>query len=192
MKVIAISGSPRKGGNTDRACELAFEPIRQAGIDTELISLAGLSIGPCTACGGCAKTNACVAHKDEDDDFAPLYEKVIAADGLILASPVYFGCATGPICNFMHRLGYVSRSNGQLLSRKVGGAIAVARRAGHNATFAQLSMFFSINDMIQVGSTYWNVVLARKVGETDQDEEGVDTLKRFGENLAWLLQKIHN
>ena len=188
MKVIAITGSPRKNGNTERAAQIALEQIADAGIETELISLAGKHLEPCIACGGCSKQPRCVPH---EDDFQPIYEKAIAADGIILASPVYFGCATAPICALMHRLGYVSRANGQLLSRKVGGAIAVARRAGHNATFAQLAMFFAINDMIQVGSTYWNVVLARAKGETDQDREGVQTLQRFAENLAWLLKKIH-
>ncbi|MCK4629215.1 MAG: flavodoxin family protein [Sedimentisphaerales bacterium] len=187
MKVIAISGSPRPNGNTERACEFTFEPLRQAGIETELISLAGKNIGPCTACGGCSNQPRCTAH---NDDFPAIMQKVLSADGLILASPVYFNCATGPICNFIHRLGYVARKNGHLLSRRVGSAIAVGRRAGLNATFAQLSMFFAANDMIQVGSTYWNVVLAREPGQIDQDKEGIQTLTRFGENLAWLMRKI--
>ena len=188
MKVVAISGSPRPNGNTERACEFTFKPLREAGIETELVSLAGKNIQPCTACGGCTHTARCTAH---EDDFEPLMQKVKSAQGLILASPVYFGCATGPICNFMHRLGYVARKNENFLSRRAGGAIAVARRAGQNATFAQLSMFFTINDMIQVGSTYWNVVIAREPGQIDQDEEGIQTLTRFGENLAWLLRKIN-
>lgn len=187
MKVIAISGSPRKNGNTEHACNVALTPIAAAGIETELISLAGKDIQPCIACGACEKAKRCVAHKD---DFDPIYDTAINADGIILASPVYFGCATGPICNCMHRLGYASRRAGNLLTHKVGGAIAVARRAGHNATFAQLSMFFPINDMIQVGSTYWNVALARDMGELNDDEEAIVTLNRFGENVAWILKKL--
>jgi multimeric flavodoxin WrbA len=187
MKVIAVSGSPRKNGNTERACEIALESISAAGIETEIVSLAGKNIQPCIACGACAKAKRCVPHKD---DFEPLFEKVKEADGLILASPVYFGCATGPICNFMHRLGYVSRRSGNFLSRRPGGAIAIARRAGHNSTFSQLSMFFAINDMIQVGSTYWNVGIAKDIGEMNADTEGVETFKRFGENLAWLMKKM--
>jgi len=188
MKMVAVSGSPRSGGNTERACDIAFEPLRRAGIETELISLAGKNIGPCIACGGCAKAARCVAH---EDDFDAILPAIKAADGLILASPVYFGCATGPICNFMHRLGYVARKSENFLARKPGGAIAVARRAGMNATFAQLSMFFTINDMIQVGSTYWNVARARDIGDIDRDEEAVQTLTRFGENLAWILPKLN-
>ncbi|MBN1763917.1 MAG: flavodoxin family protein [Sedimentisphaerales bacterium] len=189
MRVIAISGSPRKGGNTEIACQTALQPIQDAGIDTEFVSLAGKEIGPCIACGRCAQGQGCLAHKD---DFDPIYQQVKNADGLILASPVYFGCATGPICNVMHRLGYASRRSDNFLARKAGGAIAVARRAGHNATFAQLSMFFAINDMIQVGSTYWNVALACQPGEINQDTEAIQTLTHFGENLAWLLTKIHS
>ena len=188
MKVIAISGSPRSAGNTELACQMAFEPISRAGIETELISLAGKHIEPCIACGGCEKAPRCTAH---DDDFEPILEQVKTSQGLILASPVYFGFATGPICNFMHRLGYVARRHENFLSRQVGGAIAVARRAGHNTTFAQLSMFFAINDMIQVGSTYWNVAIAREPGQIAQDDEAIQTLTRFGENIAWLLKKIN-
>ena len=188
MKVIAVCGSPRKRGNTERAIKIAFGPLDQECIETEMISLAGKRMEPCTACGGCQSEPRCTAH---DDDFEPYYNKVLAAEGLILASPVYFGCATGPICNFMHRLGYVSRQNGNLLSHKAGGAIAVARRAGHNATYSQLAMFFAINDMILVGSSYWNVALARDPGDIDKDDEAVKTMRRFGENLAWLLKKIH-
>jgi len=189
MKVIAICGSPRINGNTYRACELALKPVSKAGIETELISLSGKQIEPCIACDACVDTAVCSAH---DDDFGPICEKVKSAQGLILASPVYFNCATGPICNFMHRLGYTARASGNnFLSRKVGGAIAVARRAGHNSTFAQLSMFFAINDMIQVGSTYWNVAVAHEPGQIEQDTEALQTLERFGENLAWLLKKIH-
>ncbi|MDY7010955.1 MAG: flavodoxin family protein [Planctomycetota bacterium] len=188
MKVVAISGSPRKEGNTARAVEFAMAPLREAGVEVEVISLADKVIWPCTACGNCAKAGKCTAHKD---DFQAVFERVVPADGLVLASPVYFGCATASICAFMHRLGYVARAGGNnFLSRKVGGAIAVARRAGHNATFAQLSMFFGINDMIQVGSTYWNVMIGRNVGDVERDEEGIKTMTRFGENLAWILEKI--
>ena len=125
------------------------------------------------------------------DDFQPIYEKIVAADGLILASPVYFSYATGPICNLIHRLGYVARRCGNPLSRKVGTAIAVARRAGHNATFQQLTMFFPIMDMVTVGSSYWNVIQARDPGDIAHDEEGLKTLERLSENFAWLLNKIN-
>ena len=188
MKVIAVSGSPRSAGNTERACQIALDPISGAGLETELISLAGKDVQPCIACGGCEKAPRCTAHKD---DFEPIFERIKTSRGLILASPVYFGFATGTICNFMHRLGYVVRRHENFLSRQIGGAIAVARRAGHNATFAQLSMFFAINDMIQVGSTYWNVALAREPGQIDNDDEAIQTLTRFGENIAWLIKKIN-
>lgn len=189
MKVIAVSGSPRKGGNTEQACHMVFEALGKEGIETELISLAGKDIQPCIACGACDKAKTCVPHKD---DFEPLFQKVKdEADGLILASPVYFSCATGPICNFMHRLGYVSRRCGNFLARRPGGPIAVARRAGMNTTIAQLSMFFAVNQMIQIGGNYWTFVMGREPGEVQNDVEGMNTMKEFGENLAWVLKKIH-
>ena len=190
MKAIAISGSPRKGGNTEYACQVALEKMAESGIETELISLAGKNIKPCIACGKCADAGKCVGAAG--DDFDGIIEKVKPAQAIILASPVYFNCATGPICNLMHRMGYVARCGGDnFLSRKVGGAIAVARRAGHNFTFAQLSMFFSINDMVQAGSSYWNVGVARAIGDMENDTEGIETLKRFGENISWLLEKLY-
>ena len=188
MKVIAVSGSPRHDSNTARACRIALDPIQKEGIETEIVLLADKQIESCIACGKCSVDQRCSAH---EDDFEPIFNKIKSAEGLILASPVYFGCATPKICALMHRLGYVARQSENFLSRKVGGAIAVARRAGHNFTFAQLSMFFAINDMIQVGSTYWNVALARERGEIENDEEAIQTLSRFGENLAWLIKKIY-
>ena len=188
MKVIAICGSPRTGGNTEEALEIAAGPIRAAGIEVEMVLLAEKSIGPCVACGKCAEGVRCETHQD---DLNPIVEKVRAAEGLILGSPVYFGAASGQLTNFYQRLGYISRRKEKFLSRKVGGAVVVGRRGGLTTTYEQLSLFFTLNDMIQVGSSYWNIVYANVRGQTSEDHEGVETLRRFGENFAWVMQKLY-
>jgi multimeric flavodoxin WrbA len=188
MNAIAICGSPRKEGNTEFLLKRCLEGISKQGIKTEFIPLAGKEIKPCQACGRCAKS------KDKtcgikDDDFHPVFEKMQAAEVIVVGSPVYFGSATPQMMALLDRAGYVSRANGFLFSRKLGGPITVARRAGQNFTYAQLLFWFMINDMIVPGSTYWNIAFGRGVGEAQKDTEGVETVDRFAENLAWLAKK---
>jgi multimeric flavodoxin WrbA len=188
MKIIAISGSPRTGGNTETLLKVALEELGRQGIDTELISLAGKSILPCTACMACSKEIRCILK----DDFDPIFRKMLDSDGFIIGSPVYFGSATPETMALLDRAGYVSRHNGNLFGRKVGGPVAVARRIGQNFTFAQLLMWFMINGMIVPGSSYWNIAFgSREKGDVLKDEEGVRTIRNFAENIAWLLKKIH-
>jgi multimeric flavodoxin WrbA len=115
---------------------------------------------------------------------------MVEADILVVGSPVYFGSATPQIMALLDRAGYVSRANGNLFERKLGGPIAVARRAGQNFTFAQLLMWFMINDFVVPGSTYWNVGLANEPGKVLEDEEALRTADRFAENLAWLGERL--
>lgn len=188
MKAIAICGSPRKNGNTETMLRRCGEQLAVAKIETEFVSLRDKTIAPCKACGTCKKLkNKTCAIKDDLND---ILAKVVAADIIILGSPVYFGSATPEIKALIDRVGYVSRSNGNLLSRKIGGPITVARRAGQNFTYAQLSFWYTVNDMILVGSTYWNVAAGRAEGEVLDDEEGLETIDRFAENLIWLAKKL--
>jgi len=186
MKIIAISGSPRKGGNTETLCRIALDTIERHGIETGFYSLAGKTISPCTACSACLKSPRCTV----DDDFQEVFEAMLDADGIIVASPVYFGSATAAMTALLDRAGYVARKNGNLFSRKIGGPIAVARRIGQNFTFAQLLMWYMINDMIVPGSSYWNIAFGREPGDVIGDMEGIETVKNFAENLAWLARKI--
>ena len=183
MKVVGIVGSPRLGGNTEILTRIALEEIRNEGVRIELITLAGKSIAPCDACRSCVKTGKCHFK----DDFDSIYAKVKKADGVILATPVYYGAATPQITALISRF---YRMRGKPLKHKVGGAIVVARRAGKNFTFAQLMFFFMLHEMIVPGSTYWNVAFGRNKGEVEKDEEGVNTIKNFAHNLAWLVKKI--
>ena len=146
----------------------------------------------CNACCACQETRDGTCPGITDDDYAPLAEKMLRADIIVVGSPVHFGSATPELIALLDRVGYVSRASGSLLSRKLGGPIAVARRAGHNFTYAQLLMWYMINDMIVPGSTYWNVALANEPGAVNNDEEALATVDRFADNLAWLGKSINN
>lgn len=190
MRALAISGSPRVEGNTELLLTKLLDVLRAEDIDTGMVSVSDKNIKPCVACGACAKNKdrACAI---KDDDFHELLERMIEADIIVLGSPVYFGSATPQLMALLDRAGYVSRQNGNLFSRKIGGAVVVARRAGQNFTFAQLLYWFMINDMIVPGSSYWNVAFGLAKGHVEQDTEGVQTVLRFAENLAWLAKKLH-
>lgn len=189
MKVLGVSGSPRKGGNTEQCVQLGLDVLAEHGIETEMLSLARRQVKPCTACGGCAKTPEprCV---QKDPAFEGVIEKFIEADGFLIASPVYFGSATPETMALLDRVGCVARRNQNFLRRKVGASIAVARRAGQNFTFAQMNYFFLIAEMIVPGSTYWNVAFGLQKGEVESDAEGVQTVRDLAENMAWLMKKL--
>jgi len=185
MKIVGIVGSPRPRGNTETLTRIALEEIRKEGLETELISLAGKKIAPCDGCGSCRTTGKCHIK----DDFEAIYAEMHKADGIILATPVYFGAATPQMTSLISRC-YAYRGAKRPFEDKVGGPIVVARRAGHNFTFAQLMFFFMISGMIVPGSTYWNIAFGREKGEVIKDEEGINTIKHFAQKLAWLTKKI--
>lgn len=189
MRVLAISGSPRRGGNTDIILHTALEVLAAEGLQTEFLSLADRPIKPCVACRGCfaSETIRCV---QEDPAFEGILDKFAAASGILIGSPVYFGSATPQIMALLDRVGYVARKHRHLLRRKVGAALVVARRAGQNFTFAQLNYFFLLSEMIVPGSTYWNVAIGREKGEVRNDTEGMETVATLACNMAWLMKRL--
>ena len=186
MKVIGIVGSPRKNGNTEMLTKHTLKAVSEEGLDTDLIRLAGLEIKPCTACMACKDQEICSIK----DDLFPIYVKMKEADGIILASPVYYGSATSLIKALMERVGYIARWNSEPFQRKVGGPLVVARRSGKNFTIAQLTFWFQILGFFVPGSTYWNVAVGREKGEVEKDEEGLETAWIFGKNMALLIKKL--
>jgi len=186
MKAIAITGSPRKNGNTEILAKYTLDAIKAEGLATELISLAGLDIQPCIACSVCSEEERCPI----EDDLLPIYQKMKEADAIILASPVYFGSATSQIKSLMDRTGTIAKRNNNPFEGKVGGALVVARRAGQNFTFAQLNYWFQILGLYVPGSTYWNIAFGNQKGEVEQDEEGLKTAYNFGKNIAFLVKKV--
>ena len=186
-KTILISGSPKPDGNTMQLMNECAKVIEEQGVEAEVISFAGRSIGSCTACGKCSETGQCDIH----DDLNEIIKKIRSAQGLIVGSPVYFGTARGDVMAALQRIGYVSRKSDQFLSGKVGGAVAVARRGGQTFTLQEMLMFFLINDMIVPGSTYWNMVFGWLPGEVWKDHEGIDTIRHFAANVAKLVKKLY-
>jgi multimeric flavodoxin WrbA len=188
MYAVAISGSPRKKGNTETLLERCLAGLAGKGIKGELVSLRDKTIKGCRACEICRR-NRDRQCNTKDDDFHPIFEVMQKADIIVVGSPVHFGSATPEMMAVLDRAGYVSRANGNLFSRKLGGPVAVARRAGQNFTYAQLLMWFMINDMVVPGSSYWNVAVAREPGKVVEDAEALATVDRFAENLAWLAER---
>jgi multimeric flavodoxin WrbA len=185
-KVLLLCASPRPSGNTYQVLEECATVIEDEGLEVEIISFVGKDIRSCIACGKCGELSECSLNYGLND----IIIKIKEADGFIVGSPVYFGTARGDIMSALQRIGMVSRSNGNFLSWKVGGPIAVARRGGHTATLQEMLMFFFINDMIIPGSTYWNMVFGWTPGEVQNDTEGMETIRKFGYNVATLIKKI--
>ena len=190
MKVIAFNGSPRKGGNTQLLIEEVFKVIESEGVETELFQLGGKFVHGCTACNLCRKIQdgRC---QIKNDILNQAIEKMIEADAIILGSPVYFGDVTTEIKALIDVAGYVTRSNGHLLARKVGAGVVAVRRAGMLHTFDTIDNFFLINQMIVPGSTYWNIGFGREKGDVLNDEEGMKTMNDLGLNMAWLIKKLN-
>ncbi|OPY19693.1 MAG: Iron-sulfur flavoprotein [Methanobacterium sp. PtaU1.Bin097] len=188
MKVILLCGSPRPSGNTYQVLEECAGVIEDQGLEVEIIPFVGKKIESCIACGKCGDLGECSIN----DDLNPMIAQIKGAEGLIVGSPVYFGTARGDVMSALQRIGMVSMRNDNFLSWKVGGPIAVARRGGQTSTLQEMLMFFFINDMIVPGSTYWNMVFGHAPGEVQNDEEGMETIRRFGYNVATLIKKIND
>ena len=190
MKVVAFNGSARKDGNTAILVRQVFAELEAEGIETELVQLAGQPIHGCTACGQCFKNKdgRCVVTNDIANH---CIEKMVQADGIILASPTYFADVTTEMKALIDRAGFVARANSDMLRRKVGAAVVAVRRAGSIHAFDTINHFFFIGQMIVPGSSYWNIGIGRAPGEVERDEEGLQTMRTLGQNMAWLLKRIN-
>lgn len=188
MKVIAFNGSARKDGNTAALIKRVFEEFKKEGIEVELIQLAGQKIQGCIACRKCfsAKNKRCAVSDDLINDYIA---KMLEADGIILGSPTYFADCTIQIKALIERAGMVARANDHMFKRKIGAAVIAVRRAGAIHAFDTINHFFTISQMITVGSSYWNIGIGREIGEVEKDEEGMDTMETLGKNMAWLMRK---
>ena len=189
MKVVAFNGSPRPEGNTSLLIKRVFEGLQKEGIETELVQVGNRNVRGCIACYKCfeTKNNECAIKKDIAND---CLKKMIEADGIILGSPTYFSDLTPDIKAIIDRCGFVSRANSDLLKRKVGAAVVAVRRAGAIHTFDSLNHFFTISQMMIVGSNYWNIGMGKQSGDVLQDAEGLSIMDTLATNMAWLLKKI--
>jgi len=190
MKVIAFNGSARPKGNTTILLNVVLDEIKQEGIETELVMLAGKDIFGCRACYKCFEKadGHCAVTGDIVNE---CIDKMRDAEGILLGSPTYFSDVTAGTKALIERAGMTSRANQDLLKRKVGAGVVAVRRAGAMHAFSSLNFFFLIGQMIVVGSNYWNIGIGREVGEVEKDVEGIQTMKVLGQNMAWLLKKLH-
>ncbi len=188
MKVVAFNGSARKDGNTAILIKHAFSALEAEGIETEMVQMAGKTIRGCTACGACFKNKnqRCVIDSDIANE---CIEKMLAADGMILASPTYFASVSTEMKALIDRAGFVARGNDDMFQRKIGAAVVAVRRGGAVHVFDTINHFFLLSQMIIPGSIYWNMGFGLGKGEVEQDEEGLKTMQILGQNMAWLLKK---
>lgn len=190
MKVIAFNGSARKDGNTAIMIKHVFKELEKEGIKTELVQLAGEKIQGCIACYKCfsAKNKRCAVT---DDIVNECIGKMEQAEGIILGSPTYFADCTAQIKALIERAGFVSKANGEMFKRKIGAAVVAVRRSGAIHAFDTLNHFFTIGQMVIVGSSYWNIGVGREIGEVEKDEEGLLTMSILGKNMSWLIKKVY-
>ncbi len=191
MKVVAFNGSTRKDGNTAILLRRVFAELEAEGIETELIQLNNKRFAGCNACLKCAETkdNSCSGLKD--DGMNACIEKMVAADGILIGSPTYYANCTTNTQALMERAGYATRKSGNPLARKVGAAVVAARRGGAIHAFDSINHWFGINEMILVGSSYWNIGIGREAGDVENDEEGLATMATLGRTMAWTLKKLN-
>ena len=190
MKVVAFNGSARKNGNTALMIGYLFEELQKEGIETEMVQLAGEHPHGCIACYPCFKNQngRCVV---DVDCINSCIEKMTAADAIVLASPTYFADISTEMKALIDRCGMTARANNDMFKRKLGAAIVTQRRAGAIHAFDSINHLFTANQMIVVGSSYWNIGFGREKGEVAEDKEGVNTMHDLGKNMVWLLKKIH-
>ena len=192
MKVVAFNGSARKDGNTAILIRKVFAELEKEGIATELVQFSGEVIRGCTACYQCfgSKDQRCAVSTETGDVVNDCIAKIVAADGIIIASPTYFADISAETKAFIDRAGMVAKANANLYRRKAGTAVIAVRRGGAIHAFDSINHFFLISEMIIPGSSYWNIGIGRNAGEVEQDEEGMKTMADLGKNMAWLLKKL--
>ena len=190
MKVVAFNGSARKDGNTAILITYVLQELKKEGIETQLVQLSGSGIHGCIACMKCFENRdqRCSVKDDVAND---CIEKMLDADGVLLGSPTYFANVSTEMKALIDRAGMVSRANSDMLARKIGAAVVAVRRAGAIHVFNSINHFFLIGQMIVPGSSYWNLGMGRQKGEVEKDDEGIQTMKNLGKNMAWLLKKLH-
>ena len=183
MKVLILNGSPRSNGNTSIAVNELAKIFAEEEIETEIVQLGNKDIRGCIACGSCFKNGKCV-FEDMVNELAPKFE---AADGLVVASPVYYASANATLIAALDRLFYSTHFDKTM---KVGASVVVARRGGCSATFDELNKYFTICGMPVASSQYWNCVHGREKGEAELDAEGLQTMRTLARNMSFLMKSI--
>lgn len=183
MKVLILNGSPRINGNTSIAVKELEKTFDKNNVETEIIQVGNKAVRGCIACCKCVETGKCV-FDDIVNEIAPKFE---AADGLIVASPVYYASANATLVAVMQRLFFSTHFNKTM---KVGASVVVARRGGCSSTFDELNKFYTITGMPVVSSQYWNSVHGRTIGEAAKDLEGLQIMRTLANNMTFLMKSI--
>ena len=183
MKVLMINGSPRVDGNTSIALKEMEQVFLQEGMEVETVQVGNQAVRGCVACGYCGKNGKCV-FDDVVNELAPKFEE---ADGLVVASPVYYASANATLIAVLDRLFYSTHFDKTM---KVGAGVVCARRGGCSATFDELNKYFTISNMPVAPSQYWNSIHGREKGEAVQDEEGKQTMRTLARNMSFLMKSI--
>ena len=183
MKVLIINGSPRVNGNTTIAVREMEQTFVKEGVEVETVQIGNQDIRGCIACGSCRKNGKCV-FDDAVNELAPKFEE---ADGLVIASPVYYASANATLIACLDRLFYSTAFDKTM---KVGASVVCARRGGCSATFDELNKYFTISNMPIASSQYWNSIHGRDQGEAEMDEEGKQTMRVLARNMTFLMKSI--
>ncbi len=183
FKVLMLNGSPRENGNIAVGFREMQKIFDELGVEYECINLGKKDVRGCIACGTCGNTGKCVFN-DVVNEISDKFEK---ADGLVVGSPVYYGCANGTLVSALQRVFYSSHFDKRM---KVGASVVCARRSGCTATFDELNKFFTISNMPVATSQYWNNIHGGAPGEADQDEEGKQTMRVLARNMVFLMRSI--
>ena len=183
MKVLLINGSPRANGNTTLALAEMEKIFAQEGVEAETVQVGHKAVRGCIACGSCYQNGKCV-FDDVVNELAPKFQE---ADGLVVASPVYYASANATLIAVLDRLFYSAHFDKTM---KVGASVAVARRGGCSATFDQLNKYFTISSMPIASSQYWNSVHGGMPGQATEDAEGLQTMRTLARNMAFLMKSI--
>jgi multimeric flavodoxin WrbA len=186
MKVLMINGSPHKDGCTNKALEIIAAELKAQGVDSEIVWLGTGAVHSCMGCGACKKLGKCVF---DDDVVNKIGEKIKDADGYVFGSPVHYASPAGGMIAAMDRL-FISQ--GAHMKLKPAASIVSARRAGTTASYDVLNKYIGINNMLQVPSTYWNMVHGNSPQEVEKDEEGVSIMRAVASNMAWLLKLLQS
>ena len=183
MKVLILNGSPHANGNTAIAVNELAKTFDAEGVETEIFNIGNKNIRGCIACHKCGELGHCV-FDDDVNELAPKFEE---ADGLVVASPVYYASANATLIACLDRLFFSTHFDKTM---KVGASVVVARRGGCSATFDELNKYFTICGMPIASSQYWNCVHGREPGEAEKDSEGLQTMRTLARNMSFLMKSI--
>ncbi len=185
-KVLLINGSPRAKGNTRLALEEVARTLGEEGVDSEIVNIGKGAVQGCIACGMCGREGRCTFRDDLYSGILRIVKEGI--DGLVVGSPVYYGGPNGSLCALLDRVFY---SLGAYLRFKPAASVVVCRRGGASASFDRLNKYFTIMNMPVVSSQYWNMVYGQTPGEARLDEEGMQTMRTLGRNMAWMIRRLN-